>query len=305
MSISNLLRWAVAACCVSSFCLAAPGKGHAAASPRLVLEGEAEVFLPGLVSTAQSEIRISFSPDGRRVLWGTIGWNGGPGGLDIWESRQEAGQWSKPQPASFNSVANDFDPAFSPDGRGVYFFSNRPGGLGGDDIWYAPIDQASGQYGAPVNLGPQVNTPKNEWAPTPIDGGRRLMFASDGRGGRGGEDLFVAERGRHGWKNARPLPGAANSAIADFDACLMHDGRTLILTRSKSEAEGADLYVSFWKAGRYGEPVKLGSAVNAVDSWNFGPAINPAEPGVLYFTSHHADKTQGRSDIYRIRYRVE
>jgi TolB protein len=288
-----------------SLCTAAPAPPPASSSPRLVFDGEAELFAPGVISTAHSEIRIAFSPNGRRALWGTIGWTGGPGGWDIWESRLQDGRWIKPQPVSFNSSANDFDPAFAPDGRGVYFFSNRPGGLGGDDIWFASFDSSAARYGDPVNLGPAVNTPGNEWAPAPFDDGRRLLFASDGRGGAGRQDLFVATNTKHGWARTAPFPGAVNSSIADFDACLLHDNRTLILTRSKSDEDGAYLFVSFRRGGKYSEPVKLGPVVNAPDTFNFGPAINRAEPGVLYFTSHRENKSEGRSDIYRIRYRIE
>lgn len=300
-----IARWTLAASCALVLCSAAPGPRPATASPRLVFEGQAEIFAPGVVSTPRSEIRIAFSPDGHRALWGTIGWTGGPGGWDIWESLLRDGKWAAPEPVSFNSAANDFDPAFAPDGHGVYFFSNRPGGLGGDDIWFVPFDPAASRYGTPVNLGPGVNTPKNEWAPTPFDKGRRLLFASDGRGGAGGEDLFVAVRTRRGWARTAPVPGAVNSAIGDFDACFLHDGHTLVLTRGKSDDDGAYLFVSFLGRGGYSEPVKLGPVINAPDTFNLGPAINPAEPGVLYFTSHHEGNSQGRTDIYRIRYRIE
>ena len=95
-----------------------------------------------LVSTPNSEVRITFSPDGNRMLWGTIGWSGGMGGWDIFESRRVAGGWSNPAAVWFNSTANDFDPSFAPDGSGVYFFSNRDGGFGKDDLYFAALDRA-------------------------------------------------------------------------------------------------------------------------------------------------------------------
>jgi len=80
------------------------------------------------------------------MLWGSTKCEGGTGGWEIWESKHGSQRWSTPQPAAFNSPQNNFDPSFSPDGKGVYFFSNRPGGLGGDDIWFAPYDPATGEY---------------------------------------------------------------------------------------------------------------------------------------------------------------
>src|ERR1043165_5756782 len=55
----------------------------------------AALWLPDLVSTANSEVRITFSPDGKRMLWGAIGWSGGQGGWDIFESRRGSNGWSK------------------------------------------------------------------------------------------------------------------------------------------------------------------------------------------------------------------
>ena len=61
----------------------------AGASAPLAFEGAAELFEKGRVSTATAtEIRIAFSPDGTRMLWGTIGREGGAGGWDLWESKK-------------------------------------------------------------------------------------------------------------------------------------------------------------------------------------------------------------------------
>lgn len=264
--------------------------------------GPAEVWLPGIVSTAASEIKPAFSPKGDRVLWGSTNRRGGPGGWDIWETVRTATGWGAPRPVPFNSTANDFDPCFAVDGSGVYFFSNRPGGAGGDDLYFAPFDAASGTYGAAVNLGPAVNSPGDEWAPLPCPDGQRLIFSSNGRGGRGGQDLFVARRVDGRWQAPEPLPGAVNSAVDDFDAALLHDGRTLVFTRRAPGAEGCDLYLAELGVAGYGEPRRFGPEINEAGDWNLGPAISPAEPGVLYFSSHRRSGGQGLADIYRIQY---
>ncbi len=270
--------------------------------PALVFSGNAEVVQPGLVSTPNTEIRITFSPDGKRLLWGTIGWDGGPGGWDIWESVQSDGKWQAAHPVPFDCTFKDFDPFFARDGSGVYFFSNRPGGEGGDDIWFAPFDEKSGKYGAPANLGPNVNSKGDEWAPTLSADGSKLLFASDGRGGAGLHDLFVAERVNGAWKEARALPAPVNSEEEDFDATWLHDGKTLVFSRKPKDKEEMHLYVSTLQDGTWSLPVRLGPEVNVQDGWNMGPSINPAEPGILYFTSQREGASQGRLDIYRIRY---
>lgn len=268
----------------------------------IVFSGDAAVAHPGLVSTANTEIRIAFSPDGKRMLWGTIGWSGGPGEWDIFESVESDGKWQPPRPVPFNSGYKDFDPFFALDGSGVYFFSNRPGGEGGDDIYFVPFDATKGQYGAPRNLGANVNSKGDEWAPALSADGETLLFASDGRGGLGLHDFFVSRRERDGWSEARALPAPLNSEEDDFDATWLHDGRTLVFSRKPKDKEEMHLYVARVTEGSWSAPVRLGGAVNVPGGWNLGPAINPSEAGVLYFTSHREGSSEGRLDVYRIRY---
>src|SRR5690349_198475 len=77
--------------------------------------GTPELAFPGVVATNHDEVKLTLSPDGTRLLWGTIDWEGGAGKWDIWESTLHEGQWSKPTPVSFNSPEKDFDPSFAPD----------------------------------------------------------------------------------------------------------------------------------------------------------------------------------------------
>jgi TolB protein len=285
--------------------LMASAAAGVAGAQGLVFTGTAELVHPGLVSTAASEVKITFSPDGTRMLWGTGGRTGGPGSLDIWESSQEKGVWSKPKPVSFNSPEEDFDPFFAPNGRGVYFFSNRPGGIGKNDVWFVPFDAKTGRFGTAVNLGAAVNSSGDEWAPILTKDGTHLIFASDGRGGQGLHDLFISEQRDGAWLPATPLPGNVNSPDEEFDAVLLDGDTVLIFTRKGKDQDGADLFISALKNGAWGEPARLGPEVNAPGAWNFGPARHPREPGVLYFTSHREGNTRGRSDIYRIRCRHE
>jgi hypothetical protein len=59
----------------------------------LLLIGPAQLWLPDQVSTPKSEVRITFGPDGQRLLWGAIGWSKGSG-WDIYESDRSAAGWS-------------------------------------------------------------------------------------------------------------------------------------------------------------------------------------------------------------------
>jgi TolB protein len=273
-----------------------------AAAGSFTTEGEARLWLPDVVSTANSEVRITFSPDGKRMLWGTIGWSAGKGGWDIFESVKSGTGWSKPQAVTFNSAANDFDPSFAPDGSGVYFFSNRDGGFGKDDLYFAPFDAGTGRYAAAANLGPQINTAGDEWAPVVSPDGGRLMFASDGRGGKGKHDLFIAVHDGAGWGKVQSLD-AVNGPDEDFDAAFLADGHWIVFSRGDFEGS-VKLYLAQFVNGRLSAPQRLPPSVNPdTDDWAFGPSTSLQEPGILYFTTHRSDG-RGRNDIYRVKYKI-
>ena len=275
---------------------------EAGSAPALRTDAAAEVFAPGIVSTPASEVRIAFSPDGRRALWGAIDRSGGPGGWDIFESVREGSAWQPARPVSFDSKANDFDPAFAPDGLGVYFFSNREGGLGGDDIYFVSFDPKSGAYGSAVNLGAEINTPKDEWAPAVSTDGATLLFATDGRGGKGKHDLFVASRRNGRWVDARNLD-EVNTAREDLDATFLPGSSSIVLTSGDLEGT-VSLYFAPFEKGRYGTPRLLGAGANVTDVSSFGPAVSASEPGVLYFNSRRP-QGPGRQDIYRVRFTLD
>lgn len=88
-------------------------------------------------------------------------------GLDIFESFRdpENGKWSKPKPfhSAINSSFNDDSPYLSPDESKLYFCSDRPGGLGGYDIYVSTFDEATFSWSEPENLGWPINSPDNEF----------------------------------------------------------------------------------------------------------------------------------------------
>lgn len=242
-----------------------------------------------------STIRLAVSPDGSRELWGEVR---APedGGLEIRQREKSAAGWGEPEDVPFNTQWNDFDPAFTPDGSGVYYFSNRPGGEGGDDIWFVPLQD--GVWGEPFKVDPPVNTPGNEWAPTPLPDGR-LLFSSDGHGGFGAQDLYVAERNARGWNAPQNLGAPVNSDANDYDAVFLDDD-VLVFTRSGEPMNGSELVYSCRSDAGYTEPVSAGPNVNLGGGWALGPSVSERHPGVLFFSGRDAEEQQ--THIYRVRY---
>ncbi len=112
--------------------------------------------------------------------------------------------------ADFNTGANDGCPAPTRDGLELYMASNRPGSQG-LDIWVSRRNTARDPWGPPQNLGAPINTPANEFCPTPLPD-NRLMFVST-RPGCGGSDIYIAHQdGRGGWQDPYHLGCTVNSA---------------------------------------------------------------------------------------------
>jgi len=137
--------------------------------------------------------------------------------LKIYKAESEDGEnWGNIQELPFND--DEFStahPAFSIDEKRLYFASDRPGSFGYSDIWYVDILE-DGEYGDPVNLGPNINTEFRESFPF-ISDNNILYFSSDGRMGLGGFDIYYSNLDSYGFpaesKNfGKPL----NSRMDDF-----------------------------------------------------------------------------------------
>lgn len=132
----------------------------------------------------------------------------------IFKATKDGGAWSHIDMLPFNS--KDFstsNPSLSRDGKTLYFSSDRPGSLGGIDIWKVAIN-GDGTYGDPQNLGNKVNTEGNESFPFIADDNNTLYFASSGRQGLGGLDVFKVDLSNGG--DATNLGKPVNSEKDDF-----------------------------------------------------------------------------------------
>ena len=158
----------------------------------------------GINTPGINDACVTFSPDGKTMVFAK-GNNGKRKGInatfdvDLFISRFRNGSWSEPIPININDPNSwDSSPSFSPDGKTLYFSSNRKArgkdiaGYGGNDIYSAVMD-SRGRFTRVRNLGPQINTAGDELFPYVAEDGK-LYFSSDGHPGYGGLDLFVVKR---------------------------------------------------------------------------------------------------------------
>jgi len=185
---------------------------------------------------------ITFSADGKLMIFarGNTGKKKGAKDVDLFLSRFRNGTWSVAVPININTP--DFwesTPALSPDGRTLYFSSNRKGGYGGLDIYSAQMD-SRGRFGKVRNLGPDINTAGDELFPYMADNGK-LYFASDGHPGYGMLDLFVINRA-NGKTVIENLGPTMNSTGDDFGIFLFKPDRGFFTSNREGGKGDDDIY---------------------------------------------------------------
>ncbi len=164
---------------------------------------------------------ISFSPDGNRAYFNRCTYSDYKLRCDIWFSEHKNGNWSKarklPSPLN-NEKYTTTQPYVATDTISgsdlLYFSSDRPGGMGGMDLWFCLVKDGNPQ--APANLGSLVNTPGNEITPFYHDETGTLYFSSDWHPGMGGYDVFMSKGAMSAWERPKNLGYAINTGANDF-----------------------------------------------------------------------------------------
>ena len=111
----------------------------------------------------------------------------------LYKATKSGSSWAEVTPLPFNGKTySTSNASISRDGKTLYFASNRPGSIGGSDIWKVAVN-ADGTYGEPQNLGKKVNTEGNENFPFIADDNTTLFYASSGKPGLGGLDVFQVD----------------------------------------------------------------------------------------------------------------
>lgn len=140
----------------------------------------------------------------------------------------------------------DSQPSMSADGKTLYFVSDRPGGLGGTDV-YVTRKMSDGSWGVPENVGAPVNSPGNERSPFIHSDSETLYFSSDGHPGVGGLDIFFVRKDEKGkWKEPVNIGIPINTEEDDLGFFVSTDGHLGYFASRTPNIKGAkggyDLY---------------------------------------------------------------
>ncbi|MEO0044039.1 MAG: hypothetical protein RL329_3487 [Bacteroidota bacterium] len=165
--------------------------------------------------------------------------------LKIYTAEMKASKWGEPAELAFNDNESDAcHPSISADGDKIFFASNREGGYGGMDL-YVCEKGMDGKWGKPVNLGPKINTAKNEVFPF-IHPDGTLFFSSDGLIGAGGLDLFYTQPNRKaGFQAPKNLGRTFNTDKDDFGLIVDLDRKNGYFSSNRGGGVGEDDIYNF------------------------------------------------------------
>ena len=159
--------------------------------------------------------------------------------------RKGEGNWSVPTELPFCENNSDAcHPSISVDGDKLYFTSNRAGGYGGMDLYVS--ERVNGVWGKPTNLGPKINTPKNEVFPF-VHADGTLFYSSNGLPGSGGLDIYYLKNSRQEGGLGVPvnLGVPFNSDKDDFGFIIDADMKNGYFTSGRSGGFGGDDIYAF------------------------------------------------------------
>lgn len=231
------------------------------------------VHLGDVINSSAVDIETSISRDGLS-LYLSSNRPGGQGGFDIWVARRARANepWGAPENLgpSINTSHNEQGPSLTRDGHRLFFFSNRPGGFGGNDIYVARRRDGRDDFGwrSPQNVGGGVNSSSNDNLPHFYEdetGLAALYFNSNRPGGFGGTDIYVSVADRDGSFGPATHVSELGSPGQDAGFVVARDGLEAMLASNREGTIGRfDLWVTTRSSRRepWSPPENLGPIIN-------------------------------------------
>lgn len=176
--------------------------------------------------------------------------------IQIFTAKMQDNRWDIIEPFALNNTEYVVcHPSITADGSRIYFASDMPGGFGGLDIYYS--DKTESGWGAPVNLGPYVNSQWNEAFPY-IHTTGTLYFASEGLPGLGGFDVYSVRFSGSAWEDVKNLGYPINTSTDDFGFILDSTNKSGYISSNRAGGKGSDdIYSVFIKDTYFEEGVLL------------------------------------------------
>lgn len=200
----------------------------------------------GKLNTTLNEGAETVSQDGDWLIFTGCNYPEGYGSCDLYISyKTKSGAWTEPENMGpvINTDLWESTPTLSPDKKDLYFSSSRRGGYGGKDIWVSHRN-TNGKWGAPVNLGPKINTSADETCPFIHADNQTLYFNSNGHLGYGMADIFVTRKdSSNEWGVPENLGYPINTIDDEGSLFVTADGTTSYYASDRGSLKsGLDIY---------------------------------------------------------------
>lgn len=180
---------------------------------------------------------FTIAPDGKTMVFASnifideLGTEGEGG--NIWTVEKTETGWTEPKHIGLriNTKYHDSYPCMTANGN-LYFFSRRPGGYGDSDLYMSQF--VDGEYQAPVNLGPKLNTEYHEWDTYTAPDESCMIYCSTMPGGLGEDDLYVTFRKSDGsWSEPVHMGNAINTEKSENRPYVSPDGKYFFYASTK------------------------------------------------------------------------
>lgn len=202
-------------------------------------------LLPPPLNSDGNEGAHCLSADGKTIYFTACYREDSKGGCDLYVSKLTAEGWSTPENLglTINTAHWETQPSISFDGKTLYFVSNRPGGFGGSDVWMSRKNDQN-EWAKPENMGPYINSRKDEISPFIHYDDQTLYFASEGMAGMGRLDLYLSKRQPDGdFGPARNLGYPINTEKDESSLFVNMAGNLALFSSESGESRGKnDIY---------------------------------------------------------------
>lgn len=248
-------------------------------------ENQPKVFAPDIISTDRNERDFAMSPGGNEIFYSLV--MPAKNLSVIVYLFHDGAFWSHPQCAPFSGQYDDLEPAFSPDGKKLFFASRRPmfetDSTNDWNIWY--VERVATGWSSEKPLDTIINTEGDEFYPSLAKNGN-LYYTAKRNDSYGHEDIYFSIYQNGDYNQPVNLGNAVNTELYEFNAYVASDESYLVFSSFGREDGygGGDLYISQkdqngqWKIAR-----NLGADINS-EQLDYCPLVSHDEK-YLFFTS--------------------
>jgi hypothetical protein len=238
------------------------------------------VFAPDIISTGLDELNSVFLPDGDEFYFSVRN----PNFSTIFVSKRIENHWSIPEPLPFTTRNNDIDVSVSPDGRKLFFSSNRISGSDEEsktdfNIWccYREGDN----WSKPFKLGDDINSKSDDFYPIVTRDG--TLFFNSQRAGQGANDIYTSRLKNGEYLPAEMLSNKINTEFREFDAYVDPDQKFVIFSSDRPCGFGqSDLYISFrTENNEWSQAINMGARINGIGD-EYSPYLSPDGKYLFY-----------------------